>query len=355
MFVNRGMLEAAKNEGEVAGVMAHEISHVVLRHGTAQASKAGRYEGAAVAGAVLGAILGGGLGRVVAEGTRFGVGGAFLKFSRDFERQADLEGSHLLARAGYDPRDMANFFQTIQQEAGSNGPEWLSDHPDPGNRYERILKEAEALKVEHPYTADTRAFDTLQAHLKKLPRAPTTAEAARASARSSEGSGAPPSGNVESPSTRSVQYGNNFFRVSVPSNWRELRGTDTVTFSPPGAYGAINGQRVFTHGVEIGLSQNRTPDLQAATDEFVGGLSRGNAELRRTADNGDTRLAGRRGLKTTFSNRSEATGKTETIELYTILLRDRRLFYLLAVAPDSDFPDYASTFDHLVESIRVND
>src|SRR5438093_8196557 len=74
MFVNRGMIEAAHTEGEVAGVMAHELSHVVLRHGTAQASKATKYEIGQVAGAVLGAIIGGGWGRVISEGTQCGLG-----------------------------------------------------------------------------------------------------------------------------------------------------------------------------------------------------------------------------------------------------------------------------------------
>jgi len=100
MFVNRGMIEAAKTEGEVAGVMAHELSHVVLRHGTAQASKATKYEVGQVAGAVLGAIIGGGWGQVISQGTQFGLGAAFMRFSREFERQADIEGSHILARAG---------------------------------------------------------------------------------------------------------------------------------------------------------------------------------------------------------------------------------------------------------------
>ena len=74
MFVNRGMIEAAHTEGEVAGVMAHELSHVVLRHGTAQASKATKYEIGAIAGAIAGAIIGGNLGTVISEGTRFGLG-----------------------------------------------------------------------------------------------------------------------------------------------------------------------------------------------------------------------------------------------------------------------------------------
>src|SRR3989442_9975248 len=94
MFVNRGMIEAAHTEGEVAGVMAHELSHVVLRHGTAQASKATPYEVGTIAGAILGAIVGGRLGTVISEGSRFGLGAAFLRFPREYERQADLEGSH---------------------------------------------------------------------------------------------------------------------------------------------------------------------------------------------------------------------------------------------------------------------
>src|SRR6476620_592537 len=135
MFVNRGMLEAAHTEGEVAGVMAHEISHVALRHGTAQASKATKYQIGEIAGAVIGSIIGGTVGSVVAQGTQFGLGAAFLRFGREYERQADIEGAQIMARAGYDPHDMANMFKTIEKQSKSNGPEWLSDHPNPGNRY----------------------------------------------------------------------------------------------------------------------------------------------------------------------------------------------------------------------------
>src|SRR3954465_3470828 len=88
MFVNRGMMEKAHNEGEVAGVMAHELSHVALRHGTAQATKATPYEIGTIAGAVLGAIVGGNAGTLIAQGTQFGLGTAFLRFSREFEKQA---------------------------------------------------------------------------------------------------------------------------------------------------------------------------------------------------------------------------------------------------------------------------
>ena len=151
MYVNRGMIEAAKNEGEVAGVMAHELSHVALRHGTAQASKATKYQMGAIAGQVLGAIIGGNVGSVVAQGSQFGLGAAFMRFGREYERQADIEGAQMMARAGYDPRDMANMFKTIESEGGAAGmPEWLSDHPNPGNRSAYITQEAQALRVDNP-------------------------------------------------------------------------------------------------------------------------------------------------------------------------------------------------------------
>src|SRR5437763_5072837 len=172
-YVNRGMIEAAGNEGEVAGVMAHELSHVALRDGTAQASKATKYEIGALAGQILGALIGGNVGTVVAEGSRFGLGAAFLRFSREYERQADIEGAQIMARAGYDPREMANMFRTIEQRGGANGPEWLSDHPNPGNRIEYISREARALRVQNPIR-DSGAFQQVQARLRHMPPAPAT-------------------------------------------------------------------------------------------------------------------------------------------------------------------------------------
>ncbi|RPH59932.1 MAG: hypothetical protein EHM89_09815, partial [Acidobacteria bacterium] len=115
MYLNRGMIEAAHTEGEVASVMAHELSHVALRHGTAQATKATKYEIGTLLGAVVGSIIGGKVGSAVAQGTQFGLGTAFLRFSREFERQADLMGSHVMAAAGYDPLEMASMFKTIEK------------------------------------------------------------------------------------------------------------------------------------------------------------------------------------------------------------------------------------------------
>src|SRR6476620_7327071 len=145
MFVNRGMIEAANSEGEVAGVMAHELSHVLLRHGTAQATKATKYEIGAVAGQVLGAIVGGAAGSIIAQGSNFGISTYFMKFSREYESQADIKGVQLMARAGYNPQEMANMFKTLEAQGGSSGPDWLTDHPNPGDRYQRINQEAALL------------------------------------------------------------------------------------------------------------------------------------------------------------------------------------------------------------------
>src|SRR5215216_5253271 len=128
MYVNRGMIEAARTEGEMAGVMAHEISHVALRHGTAQATKGQKYGVLAGIAGIAGTIFGGpGVGQLAQA--PFAV--YMLKFSREYETEADVLGAQIMARAGYDPRDLANMFRTIQQTSGGGGPQFLSSHPNP--------------------------------------------------------------------------------------------------------------------------------------------------------------------------------------------------------------------------------
>jgi Zn-dependent protease with chaperone function len=357
MFVNRGMIEAAHTEGEVAGVMAHELSHVILRHGTAQASKAQKYQLGQVAGAVLGAIIGGGWGQVISQGSQFGLGAAFLRFSREYEQQADILGSQIMARAGYDPRDMANMFKTIEKQGGSGGPQWLSDHPNPGNRVAYINKEAELLRVESP-VRDTRAFNQVQAHLRQMPPAPTTEQATRNAGNRPTGTsgseGRMPTGRVPPPSSSFRTYTEgDMFRISVPSNWRELANGNAVTFAPDGAYGQANGQSVFTHGVEIGAARNETHDLETATEELIDALGQSNPGLRRSSRAARINLSGRPGLRTMLTNSESVTGEPEAIAVVTTQLRDGNLFYALAVAPQDDFNAYRNVFDRVIRSIQL--
>jgi predicted Zn-dependent protease len=328
----------------------------VLRHGTAQAGKATKYEIGQVLGAIGGAIIGGRIGSVVAQGTQFGLGAAFLRFGREYERQADIEGAQIMARAGYDPREMANMFKTIEKQGGSNGPEWLSDHPNPGNRSEYITKEAQMLRVSNP-VRDTQGFERVKRHLASLPKAPTTEEATKNASRRTSTSnprGGVISDRVEQPSGRYQTYNEgNVFQISVPSNWRELSGSSAVTFAPDGAYGEHNGSSVFTHGVEVGIARNERHDLQRATDELIDSLRSGNPRISEASGYRRTTVDGRPALTATLSNVSDATGREEVIQLVTTQTSDGYLFYAIAVAPRNEVSTYSPTFQRVVGSIRL--
>jgi Zn-dependent protease with chaperone function len=359
MYINRGMIEAAKNEGEVAGVIAHEISHVALRHGTAQASKATKYQVGSVLGAIAGAIIGGTAGQIVSQGAQFGFGTAFLRFGREFERQADLLGAQTMARAGYDPRDMASMFQTIQQKSGNGGPEWMSSHPNPSNRHQAITQEAAKLTVSNPIR-NTAAFTQIQTRLKRMPAAPTTEQATRqGNRRQTSGRGTPSDGRlgrVEPPSTRYQTFEEgNLFRVSVPDNWRELPSNTSVTFAPDGAYGDHQGQSVFTHGLQIGIERNESHNLRTATDELIQGLAQSNPQIRQTGSYTNVNFAGRRGLATVLTNVSDVTRQQERIALYTTQLSDGSLFYVVGVSPAQEFSTYQQVFNRSVRSIQLAD
>ena len=339
MYINRGMLQAAKNEGEVAGVLAHEISHVALRHGTAQAGKATPYQVGSILGQIAGAILGGVAGQAISLGSQIGFGTAFLKYGREYERQADLLGAQIMARAGYDPRDMANMFQTIQAKGGgSGGPEWMSSHPNPGNRYEAITKESAQLRVTNP-VRNTAEFTQVQSRLQRMQKAPTTEQVMKqggGNQRTSRDTGYPAGqiGQVEPPSGRYETFdGGNLFRVAVPSNWRELQGNNSVTFAPEGGYGEVRGQSVFTHGLQVGMEASNARDLRTATTQLMQGLAQSNPSLRQSGGFSNVTIGGRGGLATVLTNVSDVTRQQERIALYTTQLNDGSLFFLVGVAP----------------------
>lgn len=369
MYVNRGMIEAARTEGEMAGVMAHELSHVALRHGTAQATKAQKYAiGAGVAG-ILGTILGGpGLGQLA----QLPVGVYFLKFSREYETEADLLGARIMANAGYDPRDLANMFRTIQAQGGGGGG-FLSDHPSSSDRYARINQEAQYLTVQNRFQ-DDRQFYGIKERLRGYPRAQTMAEIQRSGRRypnqggdypngdrtgyPNDRSGYPtsPRGRVEYPSSRYRSYNQGVFSVSVPDNWREISEQGSVWFAPQGAYGSsANGQAVFTHGVSFGAVETNSRNLQQATNEFINGLQQSSGNLRSRSGYQRTEVGGRYGLLLTLSNVNEATGRSEIVNVVTTQLRSGELFYMIAVSPESDYGSYQNVFLNILRTVQFND
>jgi len=360
MYVNRGMIEAARREGEMAGVMAHELSHVALRHGTAQATKGQKYGLLAGILGIGGAILGGPAG-AAAQIASQGVGVYFLKFSREYETEADILGAQIMARAGYDPRDLANMFRTIERQGGGSSGGWFSSHPSPKNRYARINQEAGYLRVENP-VRDTREFERVQAKLRSYGRAPSMEEIARSGQRypTGENTGNYPNnvpvGRVEYPSSRYRSYNEfGFLTVSVPDNWRELRESNSVWFAPEGGYGQYQGQAVFTHGVSLGVAAAQSRDLRQATNEFINSLAQVNRNLRRSGGYGRTSVGGRSGLSTTLSNINQATGQRENVIVVTTQLRNGNLFYMIAVAPQGDARSFTNAFNNIHRSIRLND
>ena len=135
VFVNLGTIQAAETEAQLAGVMAHEISHVAQRHSTCNITKQRTPSLLAGLGQIAAGIaLGGAAGAVVQQGIGLTAGLSFPAHVTRCEKQADLMGTDILYDAGYDPRALPQFFEVIQGKYGEGGSQFLSDHPNPGNR-----------------------------------------------------------------------------------------------------------------------------------------------------------------------------------------------------------------------------
>jgi beta-barrel assembly-enhancing protease len=353
MFVNRGMFDAAAKEGEVVGVMAHELSHVLLRHGTANVSKSQNplLQLGQIASAIGGAVVGGAAGSAIQQGGQFGLGTLMLRYSRDFEKQADILGSQIMARAGYDPRDLAHMFQTIQEQSEGGNPQWMSSHPNPGNRTAYITQEASLLTIAPPVT-DVDEFQRMKAKFASIPAPAAKGRSGAANAPENTGTIGKP---VPAPSTefRAVR-GGNLFQASVPTNWQAITAGNSVKFVPENAYGQQNGEEVFTHGVQFGIVPANSRDLRQATKSFLEGVAPGNPELRLAGDQVSVKLSGRDALGTPLTNKS-VLGGTERIGLYTTFLAGGNLFYYLGVAPENVYESYRATFNKVGQSIRLTD
>jgi hypothetical protein len=266
-----------------------------------------------------------------------------------------------MAQAGYDPRDLANMFQTIERQGGGGGG-FLSDHPSPSDRYARINREAQYLRVNSSAQRDSREFARVQERLRGYGSAPTMAEIQRSGQRYPVGEQTgnypnnPPSGRVSYPSNRyqSVSIFNGGVNVSVPSNWRQVNEGNSVWFVPEGGYGSYNGQPVYTHGASFGVAQTNSRNLQGQTQELVNSFAQGNNNLRSSGGYGRTTLDGRTALVATLTNVNEATGRPELIRLITTQLRNGQLFYMVAVAPQNE-RGFETAFDQIMRSVRIND
>ncbi|HET9178109.1 MAG TPA: M48 family metallopeptidase [Terriglobia bacterium] len=175
IYVNRGAIAAAQNEAQIAGVIAHEEGHVVMRHGTHQASETVLAQAPL---SILAGLLGqsSGLASQLAQlGLTFGVNSILLRNSRSAESQADAVGTYILYRAGYDPYAMAQFFGTIQQKYPQQTIQFFSDHPSPGNRIKNVEEEIPRLGPKKDGKTDSPEFEAVKQRLQSMPPAPKPA------------------------------------------------------------------------------------------------------------------------------------------------------------------------------------
>jgi len=177
IYVNRGVLEQASNESEVASVLAHEIEHVVRRHSVKQMEQVNNANIGVALACTLTNVCN---NQVAAAAIQVGGSAYFAKNSRADEVQADEGGFNTLVRAGINPRGMLTFFQKLlaeeQQNGGGNASSWFADHPgteDRINDIQRMLN-ANASKLNGLRT-DSQAFQTMKRRLNQLPPAPRAA------------------------------------------------------------------------------------------------------------------------------------------------------------------------------------
>jgi predicted Zn-dependent protease len=167
-FVNSGLILAADNESELAGVMAHEIAHVCACHAARGATR-GQLASLATIPLIF---VGGGAGYAAASVAGIGLPVAFLKFSRAFEAQADYLGVEYLYKSGYDPQSFVAFFEKIEaMEKRKPGllNKTFEDHPPTPDRIEKTQEEIQQiLPARNQYLVDTSEFESVKSRLAKL-------------------------------------------------------------------------------------------------------------------------------------------------------------------------------------------
>jgi predicted Zn-dependent protease len=169
-YVNSGLILRAQEESELAGVMAHEISHVTARHGTKQATKGELMQIAAMAAMIM--VPYGWAGYGIYEGMNLAIPLTFLRFSRDAEREADFLGIQYMYKAGYDPNSYVTFFERIQADEKRRPgtiPKIFSTHPPTPERITNAQKEiARILPERDEYIVTTSEFDSVKARLRNV-------------------------------------------------------------------------------------------------------------------------------------------------------------------------------------------
>jgi Zn-dependent protease with chaperone function len=393
MFVNIGTITAASNEAELAGVMAHEMSHVYMQHSAKQAGKAQTTSMiAGLADAVLGGTVGGRAGGLVGQlgtmGIQFGAQGLMLKYSRGDEAQADAVGAMILYKAGYNPQAMADFFKKLAVQ-GSSGPQFLSDHPNPGNREEAIQKEI-AQWPPKTYSTTSAAFTTTRQHAMgvkaysaqeiaqgaqggrwaglnkqagavfKPPAGLGLATPASLTTRTpSETNGRAVAADLQAvlPSAHMVTNDLGPLKIAHPDNWQVIappNGQGATIAPPAGVKGDAVGYGVVVNAVKA--KDGRAANVDQLTGELIRAMKSGGGVSSAGNPTAIT-VAGVQGRSLAMQSTSpfpDANGQAQKERdwLVTVPRPDGTLVYFVFIAPQSQFDRFRPSYEAMLKSLQ---
>ena len=340
VYIHTGVITAADDEAQLAGVMAHEISHVILRHSTSQATKSAPVGALAnVLGAVLGE-KGGVLGTLGQLGVGVGANALMLKYSRGAEREADIMGARMMSGAGWDPVQMARFFEKLESEGGGGMPQFFSDHPNPGNRVEYVREEI-ANYESRDYREDSPEFSKMK----------TRAQGFAASAQQPSQRGVQPSDEGAAAQAAGGEAQGPGYNFRYPREWGVSAERAGVTAAPEGGVVSAGGGSSVVRGVVANMTAAEG-SLEESTDALIQGLEQANsglAELRGQRES--TRVGGEPALSTRLEGPSALGDDSRELVWLVTVRRPQGLFSLAMVAPMDEVNRWRDDFEEIVESV----
>ena len=358
-YVHTGLLKAAENEAQLAGVLAHELSHVVLRHGTHQASRAVALQAPAM---VLGGLAGrSGLSALLAQlGIGLGANSVLIGFSRSMESEADLLGAYTMAKAGYNPLELARFFEKLEAERGN--PNWLvsrflSDHPSPGNRIQAVDEQL-------PYMprGSYNAEEGDLVHIQQVVAQLSAPKSGFPRGQNQEPAGpSPAAGQVDAPAIRlsgsvreytgSLQGGAVAF--SYPEEWHVEVNPD-ASLQVSGENGTVGGALGCGVLVSSVPARNGKVELPADTKTYLQSLAQAGRNVKTESEPAELTAGDSPALATRLSSDSPYAGRRREIDMVVTVDRGPTMVVLILVAPAAQFTHLEDAFQALIRSLRFN-
>jgi beta-barrel assembly-enhancing protease len=350
-FMHTGLISAADNEAQLAGVVAHEISHVILRHGTNQASKANLLQLPAMIG---GAMAGGGItGQLAQLGIGLGASSVIMRFSRGAERDADLLGTRIMHEAGYNPIEMARFFEKLEAEAGKGSrlSEWFSDHPNPGNRVKSVQDEIKFLPARAGYTGETASLPRMKQLVSRLgdpPKRPQASPELQAAGN--------PDPTVSRPNRQLTQLNGGSVVLGHPSNWEVFGDNQSPEITVAAKTGLFQTQQNgvgIGYGMIVGGQPSDKNNLRDKTQDLIRTLLKQNAGMRLVGSPKASNAGGQSAIVQEMASSSPYPNTGETDVLLTVD-QPGGLFYIVFISPASDYGNAWPVYEQVIGSIRFN-